>query len=512
MSVRVGVARFLRSTLFMQLGGIVPAILGVVVIPLLVRDVGEAGFGAWVAILAAINALSTLDLGLSSTVTKAVAERATRGDAPVRAAVRTAFTVTLLMGLVIAGATMASVGPILRGLGVAPRDQGMVALSAGVVAFTWLIVSYCSWVLMGLGRFGTSSLFFAVLSVLRTGLGLGLVLLGLGLPGLAIAYAAAGLVTTTGALWATRRALGPGLPLGLELSREAVREHGAFSLSSFVQILGATVALETVPVYLAGRWFGPAGLVTFYLGQRVSAIAGRALASAGTVIYSTAAETGPDREAQRELLRRGTRWMVLLAAPLVVVIYLYAPALLRVWMGNADAGAIAMVQILVTSTFVIALGETAYYILWVRHVHRVTVITVAAALAGVAVSAATLGTLGVASVAVGVLAYAMVTTVASFVGAFAVTGGTPWEVVRGLAGAVVPSAGAAATAIALLRAWPPTSLVTLGTAMLATAAVYIVLLGLFALPEERQAVRSLLPWARRGARSGMADHGNGGMP
>lgn len=485
-------SRFLRNTLFTQLGGVLPALLGLIALPLLLRNVGHIPFGAWVAVLASINAVAAFDLGLSSTVTKAVAERGTTRDGSAGRAVRTAFTVTLLMGVVSAGVVMATVGPIVRGLGAGEEGLEVVRWSAGITAFSWFVVSYASWVLMGLGRFGVASLLSGMVATLRTLLGLGAALGGLGLPGLAGAHAIAGVVMGVGAIVVTRRIAGPGLRIGLELSMPAIREHGAFSVSSFLQILGATFALDTLPVYLAGAHFGPAGLLTFYVGQRVASIAGRALASAGSVLFTDAAEIGDDPAAQELLLRRGTRWMVHLAAPLFVVLFLFAPALLTVWLRELDPAVTTMVRLLVGSTLVIACGEAAYCLLWVRRVHYVTVVTLTALAVGAGVAFATIGSLGVSGVAVGVLAYGGASTLLVLVGAARLTGGVRAGLTRALASVVVPSLGAAATALGLQRLVPVRTFPELALEMAVAGGVYIALFLLAAAPDERRALRALM--------------------
>lgn len=121
----IGARSFFRDTLINLAGGDVPALLSLAALPFILHRIGMEPYGAWVAILATVTGLSAFDLGLASMVTKAVAEArvaaAERSEVP--EFVRTAFTITLLMGAVIAVA-------ILFVVAGARADEWRVVLSA----------------------------------------------------------------------------------------------------------------------------------------------------------------------------------------------------------------------------------------------------------------------------------------------------------------------------------------------------------------------------------------------
>jgi O-antigen/teichoic acid export membrane protein len=499
--VAIGAPRFFRDTLINQAAGAVPALLSLAALPFVLHRIGVESYGSWVAILATINGLSLFDLGLASSVTRAVAEApvvaAERSE--VREFVCTAFTVTLLIGAGIAVAILFVVPGVTTGLGLDTGTRSIIRVCAAIVALTGVITGFKTWVLTGLGRFDVASGVTALLSVSRTIACVASVAAGYGLDGVAVSYAACGVLAAVGAAIATTAVAPDYGGVRLTFASRALRRRASFSIASqSVQILG-TLATDTIPVLVVGWSLGAAPVVVYYVGQRIAALASQITGAAGSVLYTAACEAGAAGGDLASLLAEGSRWMALLAIPLFVVVSTLAPNVLVAWLGAADPAAIEVLRLLVASMLVTALGEAGLYVLWVRSVHRVVAVSTVALGLSLATTLALTRAVGVSGAAAAVLVYSAASAVGFvWLGARACGTRLSTVAVRALSGMFVSAVAAWLVSVLFVRLLNPTSLLSVGSALVAGGATFaLTFFAAGARADERRLVLSALKRLRR---------------
>ena len=496
--------RLMRDGIINNLGFFISSAMGIVLVPILLTGLGPELYGLWIAALAAVNIAGLFEPGLGWAVIREVA--ATRWQENREETIRfvsaagTAFVAIGLLGGVALGLLGLSVATELH---LAPETQHFapaVFALAGLAFFVNQVSGFTMLVLMGLRRFDVVNTVAVIEAFLRVS---GVFLLlhsGFGfLPVVGWWVLATATSAVVGQVFISR--LDPPLrfrPARLEW--QSLRQHLPYGLSSRLALIGYSISWQGMPL-LISLVLGSAAIVPYYIGQKFPVAIVKISGRASDVFFpaaSEAASAGDQIPRTREILALGLRWTILLTLPLCLVLWVIAPNLLRVWMGEAQAEPLQILYLLTGTVLTSAVGDVAFHVLWARQaVRRVLGVACFTALATLGLSLLLLPRIGAVGAAWGVL---LPLTAASFAYlAFATRDcgvhifGLLWNAVRGLLLPGTACAAAAFLAMLLIGAasWPG----VIGGAVAGGTAYVLTLYRTGAQQEERALVRELLDFA-----------------
>lgn len=307
---------------------------------ILVPLVGPEAYGIWATVVALKGFAVLLDGGLAFSASTNAARLAADPDTA-RARIRGAVVVSLVGGIA-ASITLAAIAwlpTVLLDLSgadgsVASMAMVLVALEAGLA----LATSPLAGVARGIERFDAIALAAIAQAIVSVVLLVALApSLGIVGAGLALLFARAAWVLAIGSV--VRRAV-PGA-LDLRRPRADWREIVTFAGPIWLVALGTQVALGT-DVPIVGAVFGAVAAGAYALGAVVPRTAIGLLYAIVDTAYPRIARRPQDNS---QFLRRLLRVSTLLAGLGFSVIIAAAPAILRVWVGDADPLAVDVLRI-----------------------------------------------------------------------------------------------------------------------------------------------------------------------
>jgi O-antigen/teichoic acid export membrane protein len=315
-----------------------PGIANVLVVAILIRSVGPAGFAPWAAAIGILGILIILDGGLSTTIAREVA-RAVAGDDSARDRVASAVGVYALVGALV---LVLGVGLSFLLPGLVDADGGTAGgvVVVGVIlgADFAVVVATGGWLgsLRGARRFDL--VFVANAAQVSVALPLTVVLVPTaGLAGAAVGQLLGRIVGRTVAAAMVRRAV-PWVPLfAVSLRVTPLRRVGAFTLPVLAITVSTHVGVGIDPVIVAlgsgsaavGLYAAGASLVR-YLAFLLFPILGVLLPS-----FSGLTVTSPD--AARAALLRCVRLAALVGGLAFGTLAVGAADALQGWIGRSDA-------------------------------------------------------------------------------------------------------------------------------------------------------------------------------
>jgi O-antigen/teichoic acid export membrane protein/SAM-dependent methyltransferase len=399
--------RLIRDGLINYSGVLVAGIIGIAVVPTMLDRLGAQSYGLWVAVLASVAVIAEVDFGLSTIVTREVAA-APRSEHAGTGRLLATVAVSYLVLAVVGGVLVGSIGTAVDGeLKLSSHLEGSVTFvfaMGGVLSFTGRVMAYCIALLYGLRRFGRANAIIAAAAVL-TGAGTIAILVGGGgLEAVAAWQAVAASMAAIAALsiavsdWRTA-AFGFPRP-----SWRALRNHLGFGFASQLVTVGVNL-LWVAPPLLIGSISGSRAIASYDVARRfplaLSAIGWRS----SEAFFPTASREGRAGSIQRrrDVLDAVTRWNLVLALPLSVVLGLLAPNLLAAWLETPPTHAAVILQLLALAVFVDAFGVGALHVLWAEgRTRALLVILGATTIAGLGLMAALLWEIGVVGAAMAV--------------------------------------------------------------------------------------------------------------
>jgi len=338
--------RLMRSTLVNGLANATTALVTAALTPFLLRRLGAEEYGLWLLALSltfSSGYLALADLGLPEAAIKFIAEARAVGDRQlvneIASTTLAAFAVIgVAIGLLLAGLAAALVGVF----GVRPDLVGTARLLFVLMALEIVIdlpAAGLRAVIEGAQRYAWLRVLDVGARLLWGGLTVGAVVRGHGvvaLGALTIAITAAEALVT---LIVARR-VQPGLRLRPRLvTRRTLRRTLRFG--SFVGGLRAlSVVYSQMDRAIVGIVVGVAAVATYEVAFRIQSLATLALVMASSAVLPAAAYNAAraDTDKQRELYLRGTKYAVAIASPITLAALLYAPPLIRAWVGAPYVG------------------------------------------------------------------------------------------------------------------------------------------------------------------------------
>lgn len=331
-------SQFLKNSMSGYLLSATTVVVGLLLTPLLVRELGYQAYGVWVLVTSLAIYLTLLDLGVADAVTRYVARaRAVSDGAQVTAVVSTAFTVYLVGGLLSLVVTSLLTFWLLPALNtpveLLPPAQWLL-MSLGIGAMVILSCRVFDGALRGAQRYDLANALQIGYSLFLAG-GTALVLLmGGGLAEIGWVNLAASIFMAAG-----QTALGRMAVPDARLSRHAVhrslaRELIGFSSWVFLTNISHRVYTHFDAVILA--IFLPVRAITPYnLGYRVAALLGEGLYPVLKLLFPIAADLHMrgEKVALHRLLVQGTKVALAISIAGGITLWFLGEALIRLWIG-----------------------------------------------------------------------------------------------------------------------------------------------------------------------------------
>jgi len=318
------------------------AVNGVVLLlltPLVVRHLGPSGYGIWALATAIGSYLGFLNAGSGAAGVRAVARLAgtgRMGDAS--RDVGSIFRIYLVVGIVACGALTFLSFTTLDLFHVPASEQSETRGLLFLIALNFLIsfpLGVTRSILAGLHRFQILNGIEVVWALFR--LGASAVLLGAGyglltLGGIQLAASIGGHLTR----WLAIRKLAPEIRLtGGPEWQGLSTDVSVFSALSF-GYESLRSLFDNADLLLLGVLAGPAAVGIFGVGVTLASFVSKGLQPITGVLFPMASEMEALglRSSSARLLEVGTRVNLALALPLVTVLLIDGPTLLRLWVGE----------------------------------------------------------------------------------------------------------------------------------------------------------------------------------
>jgi O-antigen/teichoic acid export membrane protein len=330
---RFGRGRLARGIVYNLVGVAVPAALGLLTVPLLVRGLGTERVGILTLGWSVLGYLALLHLGVGPALTQAAARGGERGDLDRLA--WTGVTMTLLAGTLAAAGLLAAAPLLARTLRIPPALHAEAVLSFRILALA-LPFTVGSPALAGLleahGWFGRSNVVGSAISAASYLGPLAALAAGASLPGVLAVLAAARALG-----WLAYLAL---CLRGIPVLRGRVRPARAHAgeLLRFGGWTTVSAVVSPLMVYMdrfvVGALAGPAAVAWYGTPQeamlRMGMVSG---AVAGVLFPAFAAAGGTGREQLGPLLKRGADAVFVLMFPLSLLLASFAREGLHAWLG-----------------------------------------------------------------------------------------------------------------------------------------------------------------------------------
>lgn len=350
-------AKIIRNTLFNSIGRFEAMGVAFLLTPYIISRVGVQRFGIWSLVLALTGYFGMFDFGLGASVVKYISEYEAQEEHPtINSLVSTGFLFYLILALASTGVIWTFGDSILRLFRVPPEtysEAHFVLLVATAILALSSTFSVFQAVLNGLQRMDVTNLIAIATSVPSIIGTVAFLELGYDLRGLVINRAIVLLLATTLLAVYTYKLLPQFRLSPRSLSLTSLRELLGYGVKVQITSLGALVNLQTNKI-LVGHFLG-LGLVTFYeLGFKVAYTLISLPMLLLSAVIPAASELGAKRDKGRlrELYRRGSKYLVLVAAPLAFFTISSARSIMLAWMGAGYERSVLVIQLLTLGFFI----------------------------------------------------------------------------------------------------------------------------------------------------------------
>jgi O-antigen/teichoic acid export membrane protein len=349
--------KIILNTLFNFVGRSWAMFIGLLLTPYIVSTLGVQRFGVWSLIFVITSYLGLLDLGTGTAFVKYVAEYYTRRDYDaINSIVNTGFAFYLTLAFVLIALVVAFNDSILHLFRIPPEilDEARFVLLGGIVILSLSnALSTFQAVTKGLQRMDVTNVIALAVSVPDVIGTIVFLQLGYGLKGLIVKEAIVFVLTASlFVLYAFK--LLPSLRVGFRFcQRERLRELLGYGLKVQVSQLADLVSSQVDKVLL-GYFLGLSPVALYELGSKVVFTSKRLSRVLTSAIMPAASEIKARRDPQTLLLLylRGSKYLVLVAAPLFFLIIFAAPLIMRAWMGRGYELSALVIQSLALGHFV----------------------------------------------------------------------------------------------------------------------------------------------------------------
>jgi len=406
-------ARLLSDGFLNSLALLASGVVGLVLTPLLVHGLGSELYGLWIAAGSAAAVVGLADAGLGWSLTREIARAETRdlGKEAERTAaaflVNNIYLVYLFTGA--AGSALIAVFgfTIIPRLHISPSSlvyARLVFLLAGVTFLASRLFDFGNGVLQGLRRYDVLSTISIAETVISASGMIALIFSGRKLECLAwwsfTSLGSAFLTIAVIGYLEPRYAVRP-----VRFSWNVIRPHLHFGLKSQLTTQLYQAGWRVVPL-LVGFFGGPAAVTIYDVGQKFPSGLRAVSGQVSQVIYASASAAGTKiREIKvEEVVQAGLRSVLVITTPLTLTIAVFAPQLLRIWLGASAREAIWVLRVTLLAAWLESVGTVPLESLWgFGEATRLLAVTAASTAINLILSASLLGSLALVGAALGIV-------------------------------------------------------------------------------------------------------------
>ncbi len=333
------------------LGYALQFVVTILLTPFVIRHVGRDGYGVWLLASALGGNYGLVNLGLGSALIRHVAVYSARGEhEKARQVSATALTFLASTGLFICCLTWIFAGQTAALLGVAPANvkdfEWLIRLTGVSALLDFMGVVYTT-KLNAHEQFTSAGVRKIALIIGKGGLTVAVLAAGFGLTGLGVTAAAMSLLSLAINIGQVRGIFGAGAVTFRGRSMKMLRELLRYGLSTFLMQLVDLARMRLGPLMLA-KSIGVGAVANFGLA---SGLVTQFNAMVGTVVGVLNARVArldgqSSHEELRHVFRKSLFFCSTVACAFMMMIYLFGPRFMHLWVGKSFDGAIPVLHVL----------------------------------------------------------------------------------------------------------------------------------------------------------------------
>lgn len=354
--------RHIRNAAWSTTGFILPTAALVLTTPIFTRELGMEGFGVYALITTLLGMNGLASFGLADATTKFVAEQSRLESHRLTPLIQTSFALSLTF-CVVSGCLLYYLAPTLIdklfNVTTAWKSQATTALQFGAFAFALrLLESFVSSISLGFSRYDLISKVDVIGGLLIIGSQSFLLLTGYDLVSLTVC-----IILVTAAATAVKLVLAMGLVRELRsfiprFNRGQTKTLLNFSCFSWLQSINQILGAQADRLIIASL-LGAQALSYYVVCSRVASLVQILPARAASFVFPLASEQ--HAAGQLSTLRRtyfiAQNATVVFALVLAVPLFLYAPAVLTLWLGESVAADASILLRLLVFTYALLAGS-----------------------------------------------------------------------------------------------------------------------------------------------------------
>jgi O-antigen/teichoic acid export membrane protein len=346
--------KIVRNTIYNIIGNFWTILVSIFLIPYIISHIGIERFGIWSLITVITGYLGLLDIGISRSFVKYIAEFYTIRDyKKINDIISTGFVFFLIFGILIVLAACFSVNSLIRFFNIPDKlyfETKFVFLLGVIIFAINNIVNIFSAIQVGLQRMDISNKINILLSLPLISGTVFFLEKGYGLTGLVINQSIILIITTfTNIIIAYK--IFPYLQIKISyFNTRTFKQMFNFGIKVQITRLESIFLFETDKLLISH--FLNVGLVSLYtIGASVVNKMRSIPIMLCSAVLPAASEISAlqDKKALQELYLRGTKYVSVVGIPLLVFIFITAPLVILVWIGEIYTESVQVIRILAPS-------------------------------------------------------------------------------------------------------------------------------------------------------------------
>lgn len=338
---------------------------GLVVTPILLRELGTSAFGTYALITMMVSYVGLLELGVGTATIRLVARSAaTKSGPPIHDVLGSSRALLLLVAgtSAVAFIAVAALTPLMPGASGATAAEvrlAIVALSMGQL-FTLLMNVYPAYI-FGIGRgdvlYGLGAGFSITLSAAQAVVAIS----GGGVVLLAVATAAVGVANAAVISVLARRMLQGARARLRHARRGTMRQMLSVGVKNAVVNLTATMN-QYLDVFIVGAFLSARSVAAYAVASRVAMFIRTIATRAADVLLPTFADAAARRDEDRQfrLVVEASLLGAAVLYPFLLVSLLFGYDLLQLWLGEVPPDSETVLVLLVGAAAATALGHVGF--------------------------------------------------------------------------------------------------------------------------------------------------------
>jgi len=149
----------------------------------------------------------------------------------------------------------------------------------------------------------------------------------------------------------------------------------AFSLASQLVTIFEVLIWDIAPI-VVGLVLGAKWIVPYYVAQQFPTSVGPLIWATAEALFPAASqfEGASEPPRTREILQLGTRWVVVIALPLCLGLWVVGPKLLQAWLGTVPPGSVLILRLVTLAVFMEGFSAASIQVLWAQAKIRALVV------------------------------------------------------------------------------------------------------------------------------------------